>query len=183
MGLLACNNCDRLKEEKYQIDLITDSVFVSSIHRLFSNLSEPDLTNANFESYRLLVLSPVENGTKGIIILSKTENGCILKTINFGRRNIGDSTIAYIKDTSIKVMPKEKWLAFEDLIYASKYWTLLRCEESNSIEGIGYFLEASRPQARLCNKRTHQIVLRQAPAKDDLFSFVCELLLFNSTLK
>lgn len=67
-------------------------------------------------------------------------------------------------------LEKEEWDIFEQLIYEFDFWV----EESkflnneNVLDGYGYLLEGIRPEAKKCNKKTYQFIVRGSPEFDKM---------------
>jgi hypothetical protein len=178
--LNSCNNCERFSGENYPADNPEDSAIVPMLNRIFDQLSEPDISGSDSQVYRLMISSSFEKGMHCVIKITKTADGCTLKAFNYESRYTDGKPVHSKTEEVIRKLSLEKWNTFEDLVYASKYWTMPCFEHKMSLDGVLYYLEASRPQAGDCGKKTYQAVARKSPAPDDLFLFVCEWMLHNS---
>lgn len=199
--IVGCNSsnqksiCNLIEDEQYQkVDtLILDSVTKYSKNLMFQ-IGEPDLRFVNFESFQLIIRSPhpFPNGTFAVIRMTKNDYTCIIKTLNltdtFYRENKTPNGIIEhyeirVVDSSSSNISMEKWSEFQRLISASKFWTLsLKKNNRGMLDGTEFILEGSRPEARICGKRTYQIYGDLSPNRDDFFCYLCMWLEANSNL-
>ena len=64
---------------------------------------------------------------------------------------------------------KEEWEKFEEMIYEFDFWTVNQFNERREVlDGVVYYLEGVRPEAKKCNKKTYRMIARGSPEFDKM---------------
>lgn len=190
------SSCKEKKEcLKYQSEFYTEAPVDSNLmsealkyrNVLFNRFKEAPIDSSG-NSYNLLFYSA--HGYGKLIKFEQERNGYFLTIKCFFKEEIKQGAQERIKermkhglkgdwfpdwkDYRIQISKKE-WDNFAGLITNFNFWTEreLTSREEGVLDGYVYFLEGSRPEAKKCDKKTHQFIARASTQHDEM-SLLCE---------
>ncbi len=170
--LISCTDtCAKFERESYpKNDLKIEFEAKDGLNILYGYLDELDYSTSTFESYRLLH-GAADTRTKRLIRLDHTDDGAILSYKIFSAQATpeGGMEVNVIEQHSYALSSKD-WDTFQNLVYKKAFWTMPEMIGKTGYKGVTYFIEGTRPQAKVCAKRTQQMVTRWNPTSGKFYA-------------
>jgi hypothetical protein len=162
---------------KYQRDSITQMKYLLDLN---SALDEPNLTDLEYECYRLTLHKSFENPMI-YRIDRKGDDYHKLVVKEYQTDTIdGNPNKALLLNEKTLNITKSEFNEFKNLLNQSYYWTLKFWDERSGLDGDTYVLEALLPWTREKNEKKYHCVMRWSPYQGS-FKEACEKLVkFNN---
>ena len=172
---LNCDPCNKFKNETYSEDTFQKFVDSSAIDQLGEYLfewDEPEFKHVNYESYRLLIMSPVFKDTFFLIRIENRNDNYYLVTKKIV--TLGSSKRPIFMGTGKRKLVSHEWDTLIKKVYNTKYWTLPQEIDRWNLGDTWWSIEGKRPQAAECEMRDQHFVLRWSP-KESPFKELCDV--------
>jgi len=155
-------HCSKFIHEEYQYEQADPLLekealrFKKELHEWFGVAS---IAGIEHDAYHLLFYS--SHGFGKSVKFERIDTSCYLSIKCLAKEEWFDC-----KDYKIQITSQE-WKRLEVMIYDFDFWTAKRFIANNDVlDGFVYFLDATRPEAKACNKRTYHLIGRGSPRYD-----------------